>query len=337
MHPGGAGTPPAGGGSGAPRPGPARTGQTRGTPTAGARCPPAWHGDPTAPPPGPRTRWSPPHSFSEAAASTRGCPQPRGAPMERETLVTAGCHRVRERRTTRHSWALPRHAEVMPNRLPTPCSSPPAPHSPESSTLRIPGQLPPWVSLSPSFVSLSQLPSRHPLLLYRHSVLGFPLEPHQFCLNPLPVLLAPTCACLCTHPPIPYLSGMQGCTAVILQVSVRVATWGLWSPLPLDTPCPTDLSLGTFCAKREGQSPVGTCDGAARGDPSVAPEPHLYLHTSTPDLPWIFPPTLFTARAVIALFGIGGSEQPHSGPPPFRSPGTAGGLFKFRIKLVLLE
>lgn len=86
MHPGGAGTPPAGGGSGAPRPGPARTGQTRGTPTAGARCPPAWHGDPTAPPPGPRTRWSPPAQLfrgdrlDSGVPPTTGCPHGEGNP-----------------------------------------------------------------------------------------------------------------------------------------------------------------------------------------------------------------------------------------------------------------
>lgn len=55
MHPGGAGTPPAGGGSGAPRPGPARPGQGRGTPGAGARGAPARDGDPTAPPPQPQS------------------------------------------------------------------------------------------------------------------------------------------------------------------------------------------------------------------------------------------------------------------------------------------
>lgn len=77
--------------------------------------------------------------------------------------------------------------------------------------------------------------------------------------------------------------------------------------------------------------------GPAVCDPSVPPEPHLYVHTSTPEPPWIFPPPLFTARALIALIGTGGSEQPHPGPAPFRSPGAAGGLFKLRIKLVLLE
>lgn len=82
---------------------------------------------------------------------------------------------------------------------------------------------------------------------------------------------------------------------------------------------------------------MGTCYGAARGDPSVPPEPHLYPHTSTPDPPWVFPPTLFTARAVIALIGIGGSEQPHPGPPPFGSPGAAGGLFKLRLQYQIPE
>lgn len=117
-----------------------------------------------SPCPGPGAGWSPRHSLSQAVASSRGCLQPRGAPMERGTLVTVGCHRVRQLRTTRHSWALPWLVEVMPNRCPTPCSSPPAPHSPESSTLRIPGQLSPWVFLSPSLVSLAQYSSRHPLL-----------------------------------------------------------------------------------------------------------------------------------------------------------------------------
>lgn len=57
----------------------------------------------------------------------------------------------------------------------------------------------------------------------------------------------------------------------------------------------------------------------------------------TPDLPLVFPPTLLTARAVIALIDIVGSEPPHPGPPSFRSPGVAGGLFKLGIKLVFLE
>lgn len=248
---------------------------------------------------------------------TTGCPYGKGNPCHRRAPPgqTAEDHRPQ--------LGPPLACKDDAEQTPTPCSSPQAHQSLESSTPQNSRPAPTLGLPQPLACVSCPTPIQAPTIAAPLSV-GIPPWSHTSPASTPASPLAPICACVCTYPPIPYLcrkAGLHRCDPA------GVCKHGHVGAVPWDAPCSTDPSLGTVCCKGEGLSPVRTCYGAERGDPSVSPEPHLYLHTSTPA--WIFPPTLFSARAVIALIGIGGSEQLHPGPPPFR---VAGGLLKLRLQ-----
>lgn len=201
MHPGGAGTPPAGGGSGAPRPGPARPGRGRGPPRLVSGARPVGMGTP----PRPRSRSRPQDRMVPPGTAL---PEPRsprfgGAPMEGGALGTAGYPRVRQPRTTRHRRALPRHTEVMSNR-------------PPNVPLRFP-QLPPRESPTQLRASCSPAGSNPPKNPWATS---HPWSPQPGCPQP------PTCA------PCPAPIQAPPPTA---PPSVRVPLWSHTGPVPAPT------------------------------------------------------------------------------------------------------
>lgn len=171
MHPGGAGTPPAGGGSGAPRPGTARPGQGDRDPRG--RCPvPAWLGwrdPPPQPLPGPQRRLVPPAQPcrggrpNSGVPLNTGCPRGGGSPWHHRVPPgqTAEDHQAQLDPVHRGDARSPQHpTSVTHTTLSTPSSGP---SLLQPGRLKPPGPAPTPGLPSPPPMLLAQHPSGHPL------------------------------------------------------------------------------------------------------------------------------------------------------------------------------
>lgn len=344
MHPGGAGTPPAGGGSGAPRPGPARPGRGRGPPRLVSGARPVGMGTPPRPRSRsrPQDRMVPPrHSLAGASvAPIRGCPYGGGSPWHSRVPPgqTAEDHQAQTGPPPAHRGDVKQTPQCP---APVPPAPPPRIPHPTPSLLQ-PGRLkPPQEPLGhlPPLVSSARLPPAPHLCPLSSTYPGTPshsppqcqgppLEPHRSCPGPYRSPWRPTCGHACASVrvcPLHVFGGLRGAHRGDSAGACEHGPRGDRAPGCL-LPHGLALPWGLPVDKEKGHPPWGPAMGQ-RGEtyksgpqtPFVSP-----LHTPAPDPPWPFPPAFSAARTVIALIGIGGPEWPHLRPPPPPIPVTWG-------------